>query len=254
MPPLAPTELDLRSYGAMPWAGVHDFAQLVLPLKGRLTLDINGKGGVAHPLRAAFIEPGFVHTQFATEPNQSLILDFDLAGVPQATAAKLAERPYAPISAPAAKLIEYIGLLRAHGGAGASTATLANWTPLLLDALAQQPVRPSSRLRVALGKIEAHPGQRWDTEAMAKLACLSVSSLHRVFREELQTTPLAWLTDMRLRWVCRQLAATNLPIAQLATLAGYADQSALTHAMRRAMDITPMAYRKRERQDQTTIR
>lgn len=252
MPALAPTELDLRSYGAVPWAGVHDFAQLVLPLKGKLTLDINGKGGVAHPLRAAFIEPGLVHTQFSTEANQSLILDFDLAVVPQATAERLAERPYATISAPAAKLIDYIGLMRAHSGA--SQATLANWAPLLLDALAQQEIRPSSRLLVALGKIEAHPGQPWDTEAMAKLACMSVSSLHRVFREELRTTPLAWLTDMRLRWVCGQLAATNLPIAQLATLAGYADQSALTHAMRRAMDITPMAYRRRERQDQTKIR
>lgn len=248
----ASTELDLRSYGAVPWAGVHDFAQLVLPLKGRLTLDINGKGGVAHPLRAAFIEPGFVHTQFSTEPNQSLILDFDLSVVPAATAARLAERPYAPIGAPAAKLIEYIALMRACPGA--SEAALANWTPLLLDALARQEIRPSSRLRVALGQIEAHPGQPWDTGAMAKAACMSVSTLHRVFREELQTTPLAWLTDMRLRWVCGQLAATDLPIAQLATLAGYADQSALTHAMRRAMDITPLAYRKRERQDQTKIR
>ena len=51
-----------------------------------------------------------------------------------------------------------------------------------------------------------------------------------------------------------QLAATDLPIAQLATLAGYADQSALTHAMRRAMDTTPLAFRKRERQHQTKIR
>jgi AraC-like DNA-binding protein len=252
MPALAPTELDLRSYGAVPWAGVHDFAQLVLPLKGKLTLDIDGKGGIAHPLRAAFIEPGLVHTQFSAEPNQSLILDFDLAVVPESTAARLAERPYAPISAPAAKLIDYIGLMRAHSGA--NEATLANWAPLLLDALAQQEIRPSSRLLVALGEIEAHPGQPWNVEAMAKLACMSVSSLHRVFRDELQTTPLAWLTDLRLRWVCGQLAATNLPIAQLATLAGYADQSALTHAMRRAMDITPMAYRKRERQDQTKIR
>ena len=89
---------------------------------------------------------------------------------------------------------------------------------------------------------------------MARAAHMSVSSLHRAFRDELQTTPLAWLTDVRLRWVCGQLATTTLPIAQLAMLAGYADQSALTHAMRRAMDITPMAYRRRERQDQTKIR
>lgn len=252
MSALASTELDLRSYGAVPSAGVHGFAQLVLPLKGKLTLDIGGEGGVAHPLQAAFIEPGLVHTQFSTESNQSLILDFDLAMVSESTAARLIERPYAPISAPAAKLIDYIGLMRAH--AGADAATLANWAPLLLDALARQPIRPASRLLPALDKIEAHPGLPWNAEAMAKAACMSVSSLHRVFRDELRTTPLAWLTDMRLRWVCRQLAATNLPIAQLATQAGYADQSALTHAMRRAMDITPLAYRKRERQDQTKNR
>jgi AraC-like DNA-binding protein len=252
MSALASTALDLRSYGAVPSAGVHGFAQLVLPLKGKLTLDIGGEGGVAHPLQAAFIEPGLVHTQFSTESNQSLILDFDLAMVPESTAARLIERPYAPISAPAAKLIDYIGLMRAH--AGADAATLANWAPLLLDALARQPIRPASRLLPALDKIEAHPGLPWNAEAMAKAACMSVSSLHRVFRDELRTTPLAWLTDMRLRWVCRQLAATNLPIAQLATQAGYADQSALTHAMRRAMDITPLAYRKRERQDQTKNR
>ena len=86
---------------------------------------------------------------------------------------------------------------------------------------------------------------------MAKVACLSVSRLHRVFRQELDTTPQAWLNAMRLRFVCRQLVESSLPIAQLATLAGYADQSALTHAMRRAMDTTPLAYRQ---QNQTKIR
>jgi AraC-like DNA-binding protein len=247
-----PTEIDLRSYDAVPSAGVHSFAQLVLPLKGKLALDIDGAGGIAHPLRAAFIEPGLVHTQFSREPNQSLILDFDLAAVPEETAGRLAERPYASISAPAVKLIDFIALMRAQSGA--SPALLANWTPLLLESLAQQEIRPASRLLVALSRIEAHPGQPWSTETMARAAHMSVSSLHRVFRDELRTTPLAWLTDMRLRWVCRQLAETDLPIAQLATAAGYADQSALTHAMRRALDVTPLAYRKRERQDQTKIR
>jgi AraC-like DNA-binding protein len=251
MPVLASTELDLRSYVAEPLAGVHSFAQLVLPIQGRVTMDIRGCGAIVHPQRAAFVEPGLVHEASATGPNQSLILDFDLAAVPEATAARLAERPYAPISAPAAKLIEFIGLLRAQSGA--SQQTLDHWLPLLLETLAQQEIRPASRLSAALGRIEANPGQPWSTDTMAKAAYMSVSSLHRVFRDEMQTTPLAWLTDMRLRWACRQLAETDLPIARLATLAGYADQSALTHAMRRAMDVTPLAYRKRERQNQTKI-
>ena len=252
MAAFSPTEIDLRSYGAQPSDGVHEFAQMVLPLKGALTLDINGAAGVVHPLRAAFIAPGLVHTQFSREVNASLILDFDLAAVPPLTAGLLAEHPFAPISNASARLIDFMGLMQARGAA--TSTTLAHWTPLLLESLTCQPVRPVSRLRAALSRFEAHPGQPWNTDSMAKAACMSVSSLHRVFREELDTTPLAWLGGMRLRWVCRQLVESAMPIAQLATLAGYADQSALTHAMRRAMDITPLAYRKRERQDQTKIR
>ncbi|NYE63956.1 AraC-like DNA-binding protein [Duganella sp. 1224] len=245
---MTPTGIDLRSYD-MPFSDAHDFAQLVLPLKGRLTLDINGAGAVLHPLRAAFIAPGLVHSQFSSEPNQSLIIDFDLAAVPSDTAARLAERPFAAVGAAAAKLIDFIGMMRAQGGA--SAGVLAHWTPLLLESLTHQPLRPASRLQAALTRFEAAPGQPWNTESMAKVACISVSSLHRVFREELDTTPQAWLNAMRLRFVCRQLVESSLPIAQLATLAGYADQSALTHAMRRALDITPLAYRK---QNQTKIR
>jgi AraC-like DNA-binding protein len=252
MPALSATEIDLRSYGAKPSEGVHDFAQMVLPLKGALTLDINGASAVVHPLRAAFIEPGLVHTQFSKETNLSLILDFDLRAVSPLTAGRLAERPFAPVSTASAKLIDFMGMMRTQGAA--SPGMLANWTPLLLESLTRQPPRPASRLQAALARFEAHPGQPWNTASMAKAACMSVSNLHRVFRDELDTTPLAWLGAMRLRWVCRQLLESAMPIAQLATLAGYADQSALTHAMRRAMDITPLAYRKRERQDQTKIR
>ena len=242
------TGIDLRSYSA-PFSDAHDFAQMVLPLRGKLMLDINGASGVLHPLRAAFIAPGLVHTQFSQESNQSLILDFDLAGVTPETAGRLAERPYAPIGAASARLIDFMGLMYTQGAAGAGV--LAHWTPLLLESLTHQPLRPASRLQAALTQFEAAPGQPWNTDSMARLACMSVSSLHRVFREELDTTPQAWLNAMRLRFVCRQLVESSQPIAQLATQAGYADQSALTHAMRRAMDITPLAYRK---QGQTKIR
>ena len=244
----ATSEIDLRSYQAA-FSDAHDFAQMVLPLRGRLTLDINGQGALLHPLRAAFIAPGLVHTQFSDQANASLILDFDLSGVTPETAGLLAQRPFAPVSEATAKLIDFMGMLQAQGAA--SAGVLAHWTPLLLESLTRQPLRPASRLQAALTRFEAQPGHPWQTASMAEVACLSVSRLHRVFREELDTTPQAWLNAMRLRFACRQLAESALPIAQVATLSGYADQSALTHAMRRAMDITPLAYRK---QNQTKIR
>ena len=48
---MATPDIDLRSYD-VPFSDAHDFAQMVLPLKGKLTLDINGHGDVLHPLRA----------------------------------------------------------------------------------------------------------------------------------------------------------------------------------------------------------
>jgi len=41
---------------------------------------------------------------------------------------------------------------------------------------------------------------------------------------------------------------TNLSIAELAQMAGYADQASLTHAMRKLSGLPPAAYRKQIRE------
>jgi AraC-like DNA-binding protein len=76
---------------------------------------------------------------------------------------------------------------------------------------------------------------------------MSVSRLHSLFREDLESTPHAWLSQVRLGRVQHWLATTNLSIAELAYRGGYADQSALTRAMRNATGLTPAAYRRERR-------
>jgi len=83
---------------------------------------------------------------------------------------------------------------------------------------------------------------------MATQAGVSVSRLHDLFRAELDTTPHAWLAEVRLRRVREGLAGSDLSIAELAYRSGYADQSTLTRAMRRATGMTPAAYRRRSRE------
>jgi AraC-like DNA-binding protein len=242
MPASPATELHLRSYDDVPSSGWHLYAQLVLPLQGQLAMDIGGRYGKATPLQAAFVRPETDHIQHSDGANRSLIVDFDFGAVAPDTAQRLLERPYAPIGAAAGKLVEFISLMRENGGAG--TQVLANWLPLLLETLAGQPPQPLSRLSALLAHVEMQLAAPWSAEAMAKQANLSVSRLHALFREQLDTTPQAWLNSVRLQWVCRRLRETRLPIAQLALQAGFADQSALTHAMRRTMDTTPAAYRR----------
>ncbi|MBB3262611.1 AraC-like DNA-binding protein [Azospirillum sp. OGB3] len=238
--------IDVRSYGAAHSAHRHDFAQLVLPLNGALEIDIAGKGGRLGPCRAAFVEAGSPHTQGSEGPNRSLILDLDPVLLEPAVGDRLIRHPFVALTPVAGKLIDYMGLMLGSGSVSADTLRL--WVPLLLDALAEEPARPRSRLGTLLAAVEPDLAKPWTAETMAERACVSVSRLHALFRAELDTTPRAWLAEVRLKRACEWLARSDLSIAEIAYRTGYADQSAFTRAMRRATGLTPAAYRRQSRE------
>ncbi|MBK3801630.1 helix-turn-helix domain-containing protein [Azospirillum brasilense] len=238
--------IDVRSYGAAHSAHRHDFAQLVLPLSGALEIDIAGKGGRLGPCRAAFVEAGSSHTQTSDGPNRLLILDLDPALLEPAVGDRLIRHPFVALTSVAGKLIDYMGLMLDSRGVSADNLRL--WVPLLLDALAEEPARPRSRLGTLLAAVEPDLAKPWTAETMAERACVSVSRLHALFRAELDTTPRAWLAEVRLKRACGWLARSELPIAEIAYRTGYADQSAFTRAMRRATGLTPAAYRRQSRE------
>ncbi|NIA54052.1 helix-turn-helix transcriptional regulator [Massilia sp. TW-1] len=234
------TSLHVRSYGADTGADRHAYAQLVLPLGGTVLLDIEGRQDRLDPLRGACVAPGAWHAQCAHGPNESLILDVDADALSHPAWDRLLERPFMPLGPGARKLVEFMGVMRTQ----AASALVQGWVPLLLDTLALDAPRPASRLAVLLARVEAEPGLAWTTNAMAKSAGLSVSRLHALFRAELDTSPHAWLRDVRLARARAWLADTSRPIAEIALAAGFSDQTALTRALRDATGMTPGTYRR----------
>jgi AraC-like DNA-binding protein len=254
MTPPAPADLHLRSYGPRREPNRHDFAQLVLPLSGTLRLDIEGRQGLLDPLRAAFVAPGAWHSQVGEAANRSLILDLDLAQVAPQAAERLLERPFPQIGAAARKLVEFMGIMAGARVLAAEVAVspppsiLQGWVPLLLDTLVLDAPRPASRLAALLARVEAAPGQPWTTASMAAGAGLSVSRLHALFRDELDTSPHAWLLALRLARAQAWLAQSDLTVAEIALRAGFSEQSALTRALRKATGWPPAAYRRQARE------
>jgi AraC-like DNA-binding protein len=238
-------DLHLRSYGQPSAPDRHEFAQLVLPLKGELLLEVEGREGMLDPLRAGFVAPGAWHAQHGDASNRSIIVDIGIEALGAGPAGRLFERPFAPLGAASRKLVEFMALM-ADGGAVARSV-VQGWVPLLLDTLALDAPRPSSRLAALLARIEAEPGLAWSTDAMASSLGCSVSRLHALFRAEHGTTPHAWLLEHRLARVREWLARTDVPIAELALRSGFSEQSALTRALRKATGMTPAAYRRRHR-------
>jgi AraC-like DNA-binding protein len=240
MSPAAPFSLAVRSYGTESVVDRHAFGQLVLPLLGTLEMEVAGRGGQVRRGEAVFVEAGAKHAQISASANRSLVLD--LHQMAPDIVERLAARTYLPLPPAANKLIEFMDLIAA--GQTAPAVTLERWVPLLLDTVDGAISRPVSRLTALLAIVEAGPGYPWTVAAMAERAGLSVSRLHALFREELDTTPRAWLSEMRLSRVREWLGLTKLPIAELAYRGGYSDQSALTRAMRKATGLTPAAYRR----------
>ncbi|WP_034332647.1 helix-turn-helix transcriptional regulator [Herbaspirillum huttiense] len=238
-PPVA--QLHLRSYREESLAHRHDFAQLVLPLAGHLAMDIAGREGLADTATAAFVEPGARHATRAGGENRSLVVDLAPGAVGSLQLEVLAQRPFLPLSRAAGKLVEFMAVAASDNRPGGNT--LQHWVPLLLDALTQQP-QALSRLRLMLARVEARAEHPWTVAQMAELAAISPSRLHEWFRAELDTSPRAWLAEVRVARACQLLRTSSLPLAQIAQRCGYGDQSALTHALRKLRGTTPSAYRK----------
>lgn len=78
-------------------------------------------------------------------------------------------------------------------------------------------------------------------EELATGVGLTVFQLIGAFRRCTGTTPHAWLAQLRLRIALAALRRGQ-PIAQAAATAGFYDQSALSHACKRAYGLTPQQF------------
>ncbi|MCX7290591.1 AraC family transcriptional regulator [Janthinobacterium sp.] len=242
-------DLSFRSYAEIGAPNRHDFVQLVLPLHGQLLLEIDGKQGKVDAQQGVVIPANTWHAQHSRVANHSIIVDVDAAAVEQGSWGLLLERPYAALGAGARKLIEYLGIMA--GQQALTPAVIHGWTPLLLDTLLQNAPQARSRLAALLARVQTEPGLPWSTLSMARFANLSVSRLHALFREEMDTSPHAWLQQQRIRRACDLLAASDASIAEIALAAGFSEQSALTRAMRDSIDATPAAYRRQRRENRS---
>jgi AraC-like DNA-binding protein len=78
-------------------------------------------------------------------------------------------------------------------------------------------------------------------DELAAVANLSAFQLIRLFKRVAGLTPHSYLVQLRLDDARRHLR-NGMPIAEVATAAGFYDQSALTNHFRRSYGITPRQY------------
>jgi AraC-like DNA-binding protein len=239
--PIDTPRFSIRSYQAAGGSHVHAHAQAVLPLDGTLSLAVDG--GAAHEDRVAegtgmFVPANTLHRFRPLGDNRFVVLDFQCA-VPDGT--------LIGIDAPLVYLLAYLRELTLRGEAPADVR--ANAAALLAMEVRQRlprlPCRPES-IRRALALIHARFAEPLTIDKLAAAAALSPSHLHAEFRRHMGVSPARYLADLRLRTAVERLRTSTRSIAAIALDCGFADQSALTRAMRARMGTTPGAIRRPE--------
>ena len=114
----------------------------------------------------------------------------------------------------------------------------------LIGARQPLPRMETARLKQMLGFIREHYAEDISPADIAASAGVCERECFRCFRQELGTTPLATLTDFRLRKAAELLRETDRSVSDIAAACGFATSSYFGKVFRRRMNLSPLAYRR----------
>ncbi|MEH6566053.1 MAG: AraC family transcriptional regulator [Halopseudomonas sp.] len=245
--------LDLPTQAA---THAHPEHQLVVGLQGCADFEVLGEGGAVNRLHACLVPGGTAHAFSGRGHNHMLIMDLPahasgLAGYENERLEALFERPrFIQLDHHLQGLLDFAD----HSLSQPHTAAGLNWHlgGVLLHALHDRLLMPAQERCRGLDASELlridefvrqHMEQSVSVAALAALVCVSPSHFHSLFRDATGKTPHQHVLELRLREASGLLRETDVPVAQVASRCGFSSQSALNHAMRRQLGVTPRQLR-----------
>ncbi|MFF8968862.1 helix-turn-helix domain-containing protein [Streptomyces sp. NPDC014995] len=107
------------------------------------------------------------------------------------------------------------------------------------------PEVPDESLGPLLAWAQERLGEPLTVADLAARAAVSPATLHRRFRAQLGTTPLAWLTGERVALACRLIERGEERLDVVAARSGLGTAANLRARLRRETGLSPSAYRRR---------
>jgi AraC-like DNA-binding protein len=103
--------------------------------------------------------------------------------------------------------------------------------------------RSKQRILASVGDITRNYDTTYTLEELAKNAGLSVPHYISLFREHTGTSPIRYLTRVRLRHACELLDMSDMPVSKIAQAVGYDDSFYFSRAFRKNIGHSPTKYR-----------
>ncbi|MDM0112210.1 AraC family transcriptional regulator [Variovorax sp. J22R133] len=221
--PILQADASLRRYAGEYGAHVHEHAQVLIGLNGRLQLELDGRASWVDASCALIVPAGVAHGYLAQAPASVLVIDSPVrAGLDRV-------RRFVPPP-------HWKDRRRAFD-ASAAIDEVAGADTLLLR-------RPID-LAVLDASVAGELHGQWSTARLAALCQLSPQRFHARFLELTGLAPAAYVRQRRLDEAERLLRA-GLSLEAVALQVGYASASALTYALRRERGVGARSLRGRK--------
>lgn len=86
-------------------------------------------------------------------------------------------------------------------------------------------------------------------QRLAKEAGVSVSSLERLFKSNMNTTPKQFIIQAKMSTACERLIKTEMGVREVGVSVGYSDHGNFTRGFRKVMEMSPTEYRRNYRRE-----
>jgi LacI family transcriptional regulator len=193
--------------------------------RGRQVLNACREAGISVPDEVAVIgvDKDEIFCELSDIPLSSVILNTQQIGFEAATL--LASLMKGAQTRPSSVLVKPVGVITRQ-----STDVLA------ID---------DRHIASALRHIREHACHGLDVADLLKVIPLSRSVLERRFAQTIGISPKAEILRVRLSHVCRLLAESDLPLAEVADKAGFEHPEYMNRLFKKRMGITPGEYRRK---------
>lgn len=227
----------------------HARATLCFVFAGGLQEESDGRQLEFLPGTVVLRPPQHVHmSRFSDQGAHSLVIELEaerLAGLDMLPAL---DRPTQHRSPAAQWLARQLRAEMQRKDSIAPLAVEGLCLALLAEAARPQaPSRTSPPLQRCEAFLQEHFQRPIGLAEAAAAACLHPSHLARAFRAQHGCTVGDYLRRLRLQWAATEIARTRRPLGEIATAAGFYDQSHFTNCFRRYLGQTPASLRKADR-------
>lgn len=192
-----------------------------------VVIDVSGHDGSNHLIDARLFDQLFSRPRF-------IELDDNLRSLVCCLARELQQRPHD------VQLQQHISGLLLH--------SLFHRIAPYLEAHQQQ----SGRIDLAMinQRIAERLTDKLSVEELASSCHMSTSQFHLRFRQLTGMTPYQYILQQRLEQACWLLQNSSMTISAVAAETGFANQSALNHAIKARFDVSPGQLRRRSNSQQ----